>query len=650
MANERITVQIGADTSGLTGGLNKAETKIQGFARGLERAAQGPRAVLYGLMNNNPMIALAGGIGLLTAAIGGAVMKFAGFLDSMQKQADAVGVTVEAYQRLSHAAAKTGVPIENVLNAMTRFNSKLEEARSGNLSTIKSFTSLGLSISKLSNMSPDKAFNAMLTRLREIKAEGRDVQGFIEEFFGKREVQRINKLIAGNFESEQGNAKIVDEEIIKQSTELVNAFTLLKNAITVALGKFLKWIDAMGALQDLINRLTHGDKPGEFDVEANGIAKTRQRTEYDRASELNKYNRELSQVEEEAKKKYSRDNVRKELEAGEKLLAALNTEYKPKEITDKDVELARTKAIERDVAVAKNRIAQNIDDPYVRKAFLEADLGTDSSKQEQWFRDNVQDKHVYKTEQQQKQEEAQKKRDEEADRQQTIKDNEHTLYEALNKRNEGKLTQEQLSKDAKSAELQKNMDAKFMIEAFAKFKQETGDTATSLEEFRYQMDHLSEMEDEEKAKYFKTLQDEINLKKQLYNEQMREKQKTLVGNLQRQSPAITLDEQMKVAGESMKKSFADVGMDSYFEQLYADELGKLDFVLKNYQKFKPFENSETIFTNDLARRGGFNSSVAFRTVDREAEILDFVKLIEKTNLQRNQILDRFSDRLGLGEL
>jgi hypothetical protein len=606
--------------------LQQGQSTVTKFASGIERAAQGGRSALYGLMKLNPGTYLAGATALLGAAIVKSIASFAQFADQIQKNADAVGVDAEAFQRLQHAANKTGVQAQNVMNIMTRFTSKLEEARGGNMKLIESFDKLGLSIYSLSKKTPDEALNAMLSRLREMKQAGQDVNGIIEDLFGKKSVQDINKMIAGNFESEQGNARIIDEELIKQSTELVNVWTELKNVVTVVIGQFLSWVGAMDMLRDAIDRLMP-EKEEDLDVDNRSFWQktkdfftfddsrnsTRQRTEYDRASELNEYNRDLIKKEEELKKKYSMDEVRARLSS---------TNMTGREITDNEVAVKRQHLIDDELEKYKNEQAKKIDDYYVHEAYMNADLRTDSEKQAEWFRKNVKQKHkldadaLYETPEE-------KKEKSEAEIAETSRQNRLYGYRKYNDVNGAILDQKN---QAEIDRANKNLDLADQRASYAQFIQETGgvdengnkiefeeylkllENSVDVEEKRRkikeQIDKLdanSKDYAEQKSKlekelleteddlYYSNKRKELERKKKLRDAQNKVKQTELVESLEYSSkPPMTTEQAMNQAAATAIQNAQkqNIGLnDMQLERI--GDVAKMDYILKNASLFEP---------------------------------------------------------------
>lgn len=583
--------------------MQQGQSTVTKFASGIERAAQGGRSALYGLMKLNPGTYLAGATALLGAAIVKSIASFATFADQIQKNADAVGVDVEAFQRLQHAANKTGVQAQSVMNIMTRFTSKLEEARNGNLSLIDSFNKLGLSIYDLSKKTPDEALNAMLSRLRDLKQAGQDTNGIIEDLFGKKSVQDINKMIEGNFESEQGNAAIIDEEVIKQSVELVNAWTELKNSSTALAGELIKVSNAIAWMGKAVNVAT---------------------------SALN----------------VMRSFPNSALQMGKMFIKNLIPFGTGGGNVIKDT-MNMGKAIKADIDAAN-----------LKKGLEEAQKAAEAQKDE-----------------------AQIAVDKEAQKAEAARQNRLYGYRKYNDVKGAALDQKS---QAEIERANKNMDLADQRDSYAKFIQETGgvdengkkisfeeylkllEKSVGIEEKRRKIEEqisklnqkdadyaakkeklekeLLETEDEQ---YYSNKRKELERKKKLRWAQNTVKQTELVDSLESSKPPINTEQAMNqawaTAVENAKKQ--NIGLnDMQLERI--GDVAKMDWILKNLSVFSPGKSSMDVFSNDLAKRGGFNSSVVVDKTDPTKQILEFVKLINDTEAQRNKDLSDLKALIG----
>lgn len=127
--NNNVNVKFSGDASALDRTMTRTQKRFQSWASNIERMAQGPRSMMYAMMKDNPITAVAISVGLLGTAIMGAALKFSAFLDSIKKQADALEITTDAYQKFQHAANRSGVSMDNVSNYITRFSTRLQEAK-----------------------------------------------------------------------------------------------------------------------------------------------------------------------------------------------------------------------------------------------------------------------------------------------------------------------------------------------------------------------------------------------------------------------------------------------------------------------------------------------------------------------------------------
>ena len=124
-----VNVKIGGDATNLQKTLKTSETGMKTWANSVQKAAQGPKAMLASFVKSNPMVAIGTVVTGVVGAMVTGIMKLSSFLNDIKKQADALDLTTDAYQRFQFAANKSNVGMDKVSNYLTRFSTKLEEAQ-----------------------------------------------------------------------------------------------------------------------------------------------------------------------------------------------------------------------------------------------------------------------------------------------------------------------------------------------------------------------------------------------------------------------------------------------------------------------------------------------------------------------------------------
>lgn len=149
----RAFVELFADDSRLVRGLKAAQKKIAAFGSAV--SGMGKR-----------MMALGGAIAAPLAAAAKATADSGAALWDMSQR---TGVAVEALSALAFAADMTGADMETVETAIKRMQRSIANAASGSASAQEALATLGLTVRDLAGLSPDKQFEAIAARLRQIQ-------------------------------------------------------------------------------------------------------------------------------------------------------------------------------------------------------------------------------------------------------------------------------------------------------------------------------------------------------------------------------------------------------------------------------------------------------------------------------------------------
>ena len=139
----RAYVELFGDDDKLRTTLDSAAARVKGF--GLSIAAIGAKL---------------GGLGVaLATPLGIATKMFAG--SELNDMSARTGMSVERLSELGHAAQQTGTDLGTVEGAVRKMQKALSAAANGNTQATVAFESLGLSVERLSRLSPDQQFEAV---------------------------------------------------------------------------------------------------------------------------------------------------------------------------------------------------------------------------------------------------------------------------------------------------------------------------------------------------------------------------------------------------------------------------------------------------------------------------------------------------------
>lgn len=113
----------------------------------------------------------AGAMGASLTAVGLATFGRAivNFSSNLADSADALDMNVESLQELDYAFGQSGASAEQVEKAIKQLNQSIADARSGNAKTIVSFNLLGVSWAQLSSQSPDEILMLLADGLKNAR-------------------------------------------------------------------------------------------------------------------------------------------------------------------------------------------------------------------------------------------------------------------------------------------------------------------------------------------------------------------------------------------------------------------------------------------------------------------------------------------------
>jgi hypothetical protein len=179
---DTLTVNLAAQTAGLSKGLKQGTSLISNFANTLK-----------------------GPLGQISALFAGAfsVNAFKDFVsnaldaaDEMEHIAESVGVTAEAFNQLRHAAALTDTTQAQLVSGLEKMEKTLGEAGQGSEKASEAFTQIGLSVEALERLTPEQQFKMIATAIASIKDPSEKAAAAVD-IFGKSGQKLIPLLNEG---------------------------------------------------------------------------------------------------------------------------------------------------------------------------------------------------------------------------------------------------------------------------------------------------------------------------------------------------------------------------------------------------------------------------------------------------------------------
>lgn len=215
----------------------------------------GDQTPLMAAMRNLPksLMSSAAGLGAAGGVIGGliaggitsafsAVTNFASNLGEvggrLVDMSDRTGIGVEALAELDHAAQMSGTSLEAVEGGLRKMSVKLADAAGGSKTATAAFDAIGVSVSELQGLSPDKQFEVIAEGLANISDPGARAAAAID-IFGKSGADLLPLMKDGaagiqSFRSEAKKLGRITEEDARAVDELGDTFANVQTGITNA--------------------------------------------------------------------------------------------------------------------------------------------------------------------------------------------------------------------------------------------------------------------------------------------------------------------------------------------------------------------------------------------------------------------------------
>jgi len=228
-----LIVEISAKGTKLARGLKKSLKSVGAFAAKVGKTF----AKLGGVM-----AAAFAGAGIAVVAI---INSQAAAIDNLAKKSSALGITVEALQRMKFAAEQSGVEMASLTNAFRRLARGVGEAKMGMGPAKKALEAIGLSADKLSKMTLDEQFKTVAEALRQVK--DRATQGALaSQIFGRDWLPVLN-LVNADIVKLGKEFDSFGIGITQSQAKAVESFNDSKNVLSTIFDGFLKQVTAFVA-------------------------------------------------------------------------------------------------------------------------------------------------------------------------------------------------------------------------------------------------------------------------------------------------------------------------------------------------------------------------------------------------------------------
>jgi hypothetical protein len=168
-------------------------------------------------------------------------------IDAQKKWADRIGISTEGLAGLEHAAALTGLSVQNLRTGLQR-----SEASAGTGEALKTLRELGVDVRKLNALSPDQQFMAIAEAMKQVKLRGDQVRHTVK-IFDMEAAGLVNTLTKGEaflrdtqLEAQKLGLALtrVDAERVEAATDAVTRLKAIfkgaANILAVTLSPYIK--------------------------------------------------------------------------------------------------------------------------------------------------------------------------------------------------------------------------------------------------------------------------------------------------------------------------------------------------------------------------------------------------------------------------
>jgi hypothetical protein len=247
--------------------LGEAVVKLKAVTRDFDRGIKKSEAAVKGLAAKSKVAfaSIAASAKVAAIAVTGIVAGMVAFsrsIDTMAKEAKRIGVTAEEFQKISFAADRSGVSVEELRTGFAAMTRQLTALENGSAATVKVFQELELASGKaIDTANRQQAFSDIVEGLAAIKDETRRAQLALVVFgeAGQRMLPMIENFEALKQQASQLGV-VISNETAAQFERINDQFGiaagLLKGALAEGMGNFIELVsNATVALAKLVDTL-----------------------------------------------------------------------------------------------------------------------------------------------------------------------------------------------------------------------------------------------------------------------------------------------------------------------------------------------------------------------------------------------------------
>jgi len=186
MATIGLGFQLSASATQMSAGINAGVVELQKLGYAAKKTQQDVSTLKTIELSRAFIATVRTAAGAFQQFIGGT----AGAVASIDDLSKRTGISADIIQGYSLAANQSGVSLETFGKAVQKLTVNLGEAQTGNATAIKSFAELGLSITDLSQLRPEQAFDAVVAAISKLPNPAQQAAAAVG-LFGKSGVELV---------------------------------------------------------------------------------------------------------------------------------------------------------------------------------------------------------------------------------------------------------------------------------------------------------------------------------------------------------------------------------------------------------------------------------------------------------------------------
>ena len=220
-------------------------------------------------------------VGTAVAALGTKFVSGAGevaeYGDSIDKMAQKVGLSTDAYQEWDYVLKISGTEMSNMTTGLKTLTNKLDDAKNGSDTAQETFARLGLSMDDLANMSREEVFNATITAFQGME-DSAERAALASDLFGKsgQELAPLFNTTTAETEALKQQVRdlggVMSEDAVKASAAYKDQLTALQTAFQgLTRNMMADFLPSLTQVMEGLTDIFSGDTEGGLGKISEGI-------------------------------------------------------------------------------------------------------------------------------------------------------------------------------------------------------------------------------------------------------------------------------------------------------------------------------------------------------------------------------------------